>query len=281
MIEKVRCSVCLARQAAVYYWILNNNGKENKEGRNLRKVRLQIRCFTQESRQKVRNYPESQICESIQWKGKSTTLNLASNAGTSRSLNISSKLACSLMCRIASRDLLSASGNASPQTKRLQVEHTNFQQPQLWLPRQRSTVCVDSGNKAPTNEQPNEINRRCMLIENSLHHDRIGGKRRSLNRPNRLRQTKRPAPGTFFLKHKEHWTVISCRQIAANWRGVKNLLTTEVCPQSYLLLPFCKEVSLYFVFLLLSSTFLFYIIYSVQMASPKLHSLSLSFNPLF
>merc|ERR1712151_1164190 len=41
----------------------------NTEGRNLRKVRLQIRRITQKGRQEVRNYPESQVCESIQWKG--------------------------------------------------------------------------------------------------------------------------------------------------------------------------------------------------------------------
>ena len=139
----------------VYYWILNNNGKENKEGWNLRKVRMQIWCFSQESRQKVRNHSESQIRQSIQRKGKSRS---------SQQLSIKPKhqrliLVC--LFRIASREWLLASGSASPQTGKLPVEHTNLPLPPLLPPRPTSTVCVDSG-KLPPNEQPNEINRRCI-----------------------------------------------------------------------------------------------------------------------
>ena len=162
------------------------------------------------------------------------------------------------MCRIASRDLLSASGNASPQTKRLPVALTSFRQPLPWLPRQQSTVFVDSENKAPTNEQPNEINRRWMLIERPLEHDWTGGKQCSLNRPNRLRQTVKPRQEPSSSSTRR-----TGRESSIN-RGVsrrhKRLLTTEVCPHSYLLLPFCKEVSLNFsyFFCLQFSCFLLY-----------------------
>merc|ERR1712083_267830 len=102
----------------------------NKEGWNLRKVRMQIWCFSQESRQKVRNHSESQIRQSIQRKG------LRQESG------------CWHL-------------EVQVHKQKLPVEHTNLPLPQLLPPRPTSTVCVDSG-KLPPNEQPNEINRRCI-----------------------------------------------------------------------------------------------------------------------
>merc|ERR1712079_279629 len=47
-----------------------NNGKENKEGRNLRKVRNPLWSFPQKGRQEIRNHTKSQIRQSIQWQGE-------------------------------------------------------------------------------------------------------------------------------------------------------------------------------------------------------------------
>merc|ERR1712083_233465 len=106
------------------------NGKENKEGWNLRKVRMQMVLLSGKSSKSSKSLREP-----------NTSVHSAE--------------------RIASGEWLLASGSASPQTGKLPVEHTNLPLPPLLPPRPTSTVCVDSG-KLPPNEQPNEINRRCI-----------------------------------------------------------------------------------------------------------------------
>ena len=117
-----------------------NNGKENKEGWNLRKVRNPLRCLHQKGSQEIRNHPKSQIRQSIQRKGKSPSPSNTSNF-------------LFQINRRASEEKLSESGNARALEERSLEVPTCFQPPLLLPPRPPLPVFVDSERSVETNER--------------------------------------------------------------------------------------------------------------------------------
>ena len=97
-----------------------NNGKENKEGWNLRKVRYSLRSFPQKGRQEIRNHPKSQILQSIQRQGKFDL-----QLWASKRLSLKQLLTRHILnYRIASKELPLESGNARALEEKLQEVHT-------------------------------------------------------------------------------------------------------------------------------------------------------------
>ena len=76
---------------------------------------------------------------------------------------------------------------------------------------------------------------------------------------NRIRQTWKTPPGTFFLKHE---VTGRARAVDKPWPfgKARKINTTEVCPHGYLLIPFCKEASTNF---LSSSVSIFLVLYYI------------------